>query len=497
LKTGFATGERTLFSKSGPITNLWLTFTLTSISGLPVKTATRHLEAVNQLLQWLQTCSALNDFDDLIVMVQSLRSLNPLQMRRATRDYRYEVSEAKMSEECSQYLSQLQRDWDRRRLVSEKERLRQETYGHPTNPGYPGSSPPPHPGPDGSQKPSSLEPATDIDSLFDPNVALGEYTPPTAPECMGELLDSRFMLPFSLPSDVDLLVATPPPGAAFILLRANTMENEPPSLADSAAVGPLMSPSLVNEIPRPSSRSSFSSTRPLRYASRPRRSLRDLPEGFLPWLAEEELSRRPLGQRLVAALESSRPQQPSANSDSSLHPQQQASDKQFDSRHLSLVSQSWLHPSNLSSIAAAASVGPQAPPQLYERGPRYPSSLSHTRDDSERTVSSHGRDASSKTIRRPEPRRSSTIKAADGRSRTGGNDADEREVTSSPESERMWSPEEMEEQGTGRPSAEDRKEDGRQQEATESSGGTGNRGSWLQRLPLGRSGTLKREAAKE
>ena len=55
-----------------------------------------------------------------------MRTLNPLQMRRAVRDYRYEVNESKMSDECVQYLAQLQKDWERRRVKMGVEALRKE-----------------------------------------------------------------------------------------------------------------------------------------------------------------------------------------------------------------------------------------------------------------------------------------------------------------------------------------------------------------------------------
>lgn len=63
-------------------------------------------------------------------------------MRRAVRDYRFEVghnlfcmrcvdgkpqvSESRMSEECAQYLVQLQKDWERRRVKLGVEALRRE-----------------------------------------------------------------------------------------------------------------------------------------------------------------------------------------------------------------------------------------------------------------------------------------------------------------------------------------------------------------------------------
>ena len=47
-------------------------------------------------------------------------------MRRAVRDYRYEVGEGRMSDECTQYLAQLQKDWERRRVKLGVEAIRKE-----------------------------------------------------------------------------------------------------------------------------------------------------------------------------------------------------------------------------------------------------------------------------------------------------------------------------------------------------------------------------------
>lgn len=71
-----------------------------------------------------------------------MRSLNPLQvswvvslvsqgtdenqMRRAIRDYKYEVNEGRMTEECAQYLEQLQKDWEKHRVRLGVEALRKE-----------------------------------------------------------------------------------------------------------------------------------------------------------------------------------------------------------------------------------------------------------------------------------------------------------------------------------------------------------------------------------
>jgi hypothetical protein len=47
-------------------------------------------------------------------------------MRRAVRDYKYEVNEGRMTDECLQYLTQLQKDWERHRVKLGVEALRKE-----------------------------------------------------------------------------------------------------------------------------------------------------------------------------------------------------------------------------------------------------------------------------------------------------------------------------------------------------------------------------------
>ena len=68
----------------------------------------------------------MDDFSNLIATMQTLKHLNPLQMRRAVKDYKYELNEPRMSEDCSQYLAQLQKDWERQRVRMGVEALRKE-----------------------------------------------------------------------------------------------------------------------------------------------------------------------------------------------------------------------------------------------------------------------------------------------------------------------------------------------------------------------------------
>jgi hypothetical protein len=47
-------------------------------------------------------------------------------MRRAMKEYRYEVGEGRMNEECVQYLAQVQKDWERHRVKVGVDSLRKE-----------------------------------------------------------------------------------------------------------------------------------------------------------------------------------------------------------------------------------------------------------------------------------------------------------------------------------------------------------------------------------
>ncbi|CDZ97103.1 Dilute [Phaffia rhodozyma] len=254
-------------------------------AGLPIRMASKHLESVNQLLQWLQTCSRLDDFDDLVVMVSSLRSLNPVQMRRAVRDYRFEVNEERMSEECAQYLAQLQKDWEKRRTrVGVEARLRELSMNENERP----------------INTDLLDAAVMwVDKLFEEgdSGSGGEHDLPGSPECQGELMDSRFMLPFALPSENTLLTTVPPPGAPFELFhleeaglnRVNDTddENDGRSSLVAGSVRSSMSSS------RPSSRASgsCSGARSLRFVRRTHRPVQDLPLGFLTWLDSVETAK--------------------------------------------------------------------------------------------------------------------------------------------------------------------------------------------------------------
>lgn len=79
---------------------------------LPPLMVQAHFRPLNELLQWLQCLSSETSIDGLLMTMQNLRSLNPAQLQKAVKDYKHEVEETKIAEECTQYLSQLQKDWE-------------------------------------------------------------------------------------------------------------------------------------------------------------------------------------------------------------------------------------------------------------------------------------------------------------------------------------------------------------------------------------------------
>ena len=95
--------------------------------------------------------------------------------------------------------------------IGERERER-ERDGSSSSPPSSGSPPaldnaPPSPVP--SPSPEVVAIQKGIDMLFDRNQAKSTWEPPRPPEVLGELLDSRHMLPLMLPSDPRLLGAVP------------------------------------------------------------------------------------------------------------------------------------------------------------------------------------------------------------------------------------------------------------------------------------------------
>lgn len=205
-----------------------------------------HFAPVKDLLNWLQCLSSITEFPSLIATIQTMRHMNPLQMRRAVRDYKYEVNEGRMTEECTQYLAQLQKDWERHRIKIGVEALRKE-MGERERERADGESRSQSPERDGSPFPESAPPSPSledsraqqgIDMLFDRQQEKSAWGPASAPEALGELLDSRHMLPLALPSNPRLLGAVPGKGLPTPTRpRNDSIALEPPRSSSRASQG--------------------------------------------------------------------------------------------------------------------------------------------------------------------------------------------------------------------------------------------------------------------
>src|SRR6185312_11021158 len=81
---------------------------------LPASTTT-HFQPLIQLLQLLQCWSQMSDFIVMVSTTNELKMINPAQLKRVLKNYRYEVKEPRLPEECQQYILQLEEDTERRR----------------------------------------------------------------------------------------------------------------------------------------------------------------------------------------------------------------------------------------------------------------------------------------------------------------------------------------------------------------------------------------------
>ncbi|GAA6005332.1 hypothetical protein JCM10207_002941 [Rhodosporidiobolus poonsookiae] len=226
---------------------------------LPTKMVSVHFTPLNQLLQWLQCLSSESSIDGLIGTVQSLHALNPLQLRKAVRDYRYEVDESRMDDDCAQYLVQIQKQWERLRMQRKVDGVHGEggasgAAGEAAAEGAGRATPPAASAMAGGDADADDASATSaqedvvrmIDDTFADPSSFGSYAPPGGAEALGELLNSRYMLPFAVPTSAEMLVNFDAPDAFGPFANARLV----PPRANSEGTA----------TPRSSSRLSLSST---------------------------------------------------------------------------------------------------------------------------------------------------------------------------------------------------------------------------------------------
>lgn len=137
-----------------------------------------------------------------------------------------------MSDECAQYLAQLHKDWERRRIklgveairrdvsefsfspivlmatiskINERDNDYESNISSTVNDSSEGTS-----GDSASAVSERSESFRDIDSLFYRKQGRVKWYSPRTPDVLGELQDSRYMLPLIFPNDPKLLSAISP-----------------------------------------------------------------------------------------------------------------------------------------------------------------------------------------------------------------------------------------------------------------------------------------------
>lgn len=137
-----------------------------------------HFQPLIQLLQLLMCWSQMTDFSILVQTTKELNLINPAQLKRVSKNYRYEVNETRITEECQQYILQLEEDTERRKKRYSTESIRSDR--------------------------------SDASSIIYLTVS------PTLPPCgtgpgweddddLMEMKDSEMLLPFAIPTSTEML----------------------------------------------------------------------------------------------------------------------------------------------------------------------------------------------------------------------------------------------------------------------------------------------------
>jgi DIL domain len=180
---------------------------MTSSGESTIDAARRHLGPVIQLLQWLQCFSSLgqDDLEALVSTLQQLKRLIPQQLVHAVRHYRPEVNEKGLPKSAMKYLISLQRESSLRK----KERQRAAAASPRLVSGGQASSSPVNGSSIGkAQDTIQSQQKTIIPNTLGPDELAQEED--DTPEHL--LLDPALMLPFTLPTSIDMLVSY---GAGF------------------------------------------------------------------------------------------------------------------------------------------------------------------------------------------------------------------------------------------------------------------------------------------
>jgi hypothetical protein len=158
-----------------------------------------YFNPVIQLVQLLQCVSQLQDLMDFISTTKSFDLLNPMQIKRLVLNYRYEVNEVKLPEEIEKYTMQISEDTIRNNNFMNQQDNDNSSHNtsRPNSISSLGSllqsihQPP-------QQRNNNRLSIQSIDSFSNNNNNNEDYS-------IGEKRDSKYMLPFSLPTTTNMI----------------------------------------------------------------------------------------------------------------------------------------------------------------------------------------------------------------------------------------------------------------------------------------------------
>ncbi|KAF7727260.1 hypothetical protein EC973_007873 [Apophysomyces ossiformis] len=206
---------------------------------------TSYLDPTTQLLQLLQCLTQLNDLAYFITTVKNFDSLNALQIKRCVMNYRYEVNESRLPEEIEKYAMQTAEDTVRykqarqsrrsvdvsrksaplsRSMSLQRRSSRRDSMSSfvgslmssvgimssasmpPTVPSTPTTTEaPPFPSPKENSEPFTFPPITHDDEATVQEDENEEDDNDEEDKDIQETKDTKFMLPFSIPSTVHMV----------------------------------------------------------------------------------------------------------------------------------------------------------------------------------------------------------------------------------------------------------------------------------------------------
>lgn len=183
-----------------------------------------YFNPVVQLVQLLQCVSQLTDLIDFISTVKSFDLLNPMQVKRLILNYRYEVNEPRLPEEIEKYAMQIAED-TLKSMQSEERATKSSMESFRSNTVQPSSRPnsisslgsllysmsqnkrrnTPTSNRNSQSNRLSIQSQHPLEEDACSIISANEEGKSTAREWLAEKRDSKYMLPFSLPTTTNMV----------------------------------------------------------------------------------------------------------------------------------------------------------------------------------------------------------------------------------------------------------------------------------------------------